>query len=406
MNRTRWEKPPRWWSPKLSPGWVRFWRPFRRRHRLRKQRLLEVEVRGAEHVQEALGKGQGVLITPNHASHADCFALYEAADQVGVPFYVMVAWQVLHYGGWLKRTILRHHGCFSVDREGTDFNALRKSREVLESEPYPLVIFPEGEVYHINERVTPFREGPAAIALLAARKASRPVVCIPCAMKFRYVDDPTPELLEVMSRLEEALYWRPRPDLTLGQRIYHFAEGVLALKEIEFMGATYSGSVPERIANLMEFLLGRIEARHGMDPAGATVPERVKALRREAIKQLEEHPDNDPARLQAIEDLDDLFLVVQAFSYPGDYVAENPTIERIAETLDKFEEDVLPAETATVRGSRRGTVTFGEPIPVPAERGKKGSAAALTDLIEQRVQALLDEDTQSGSQPAVGSQAG
>ncbi len=406
MNSTRWEKPPRWWSPKLSPAWLRFWRPFRRRHRLRKQRLLEVEVRGAEHVRESLAKGHGVLITPNHASHADCFALYEAADQVGAPFYVMVAWQVLHYGGWLKRMILRHHGCFSVDREGTDFNALRKAREVLESEPYPLVIFPEGEVYHINERVTPFREGPAAIALLAARKASRPIVCIPCAMKFRYVDDPTPELLEVMSQLEEALMWRPRPDLTFGQRIYHFAEGVLALKEIEFMGETYSGSVPERIANLIEFLLGRIEARHGMDPSGATVPERVKMLRREAIKQMEEHPDDDPARRQALEDLDDLFLVVQAFSYPGDYVAEKPTIERIAETLDKFEEDVLPAETATVRGSRRATVTFGEPIPVPAERGKKASATALTDLLERQVQSLLEEDTQSGSQPAVGSQAG
>jgi 1-acyl-sn-glycerol-3-phosphate acyltransferase len=406
MNSTRWEKPPRWWSPKLSPAWIRFWRPFRRRHRLRKQRLLEVEVRGAEHVRQALGQGHGVLITPNHASHADCFALYEAADQVGVPFYVMVAWQVLHYGGWLKRLILRHHGCFSVDREGTDFNALRKAREVLESEPYPLAIFPEGEVYHINERVTPFREGPAAVALLAARKGDRPVVCIPCAMRFRYLDDPTPKLLEVMSKLEEALYWRPRPDLTLGQRIYHFAEGVLALKEIEFMGATYSGSVPERIANLIEFLLGRIEARHGKDPCGATVPERVKALRREAIKQLEEHPDDGPARRNALEDLDDLFLVVQAFSYPGDYVAERPTIERIAETLDKFEEDVLPAETAAIRGSRRVTVTFGEPIPVPAERGRKASAAALTDLVEEQVQALLDDDPESGSQPAAEAQAG
>jgi 1-acyl-sn-glycerol-3-phosphate acyltransferase len=406
MNRTRWQKPPRWWSPKLSPAWLRFWRPLRRRHQLRKQRLLAVKVRGAEHVREALGQGHGVLITPNHASHADCLALYEAADQVGVPFYVMVAWQVLHYGGWLKRMILRHHGCFSVDREGTDFSALREAREVLESEPYPLVVFPEGEVYHLNERVTPFRDGPAAIALLAARKASRPIVCIPCAMKFRYVDDPTPELLQVMSRLEAALQWRPRPDLPLGQRIYHFAEGVLALKEIEFMGATHSGSVPDRIANLMEFILGRIEARHGLNPSGATVPERVKTLRRQAISQLEEHPDDDPARLLALDDLDDLFLVVQAFSYPGNYVLEKPTIERIAETLDKFEEDVLRAETATIRGSRRATVAFGRQIPVIADREKKTSAAALTDLIEQHVQALLDEKPLPGSQLAGGSHAG
>ena len=30
-----------------------------------------------------------------------------------------------------------------------------------------LVIFPEGEIYHCNERVTPFREGAAAIAVAA-----------------------------------------------------------------------------------------------------------------------------------------------------------------------------------------------------------------------------------------------
>ena len=367
---------------------------------------MEVETRGLEHVREAVGKGHGVLITPNHSSHADGFALYEAADQLGFPFYVMAAWQVFHCGGWLKQLVLRHHGCFSVDREGTDMKALRKAREILESEPYPLVIFPEGEVYHINDRITPFREGPAAIALLAARKGSRPIVCVPCGMTFRYIDDPTPQLTELMGEMEQALLWRPRPDLTLEQRIYHLAEGLLALKEIEFLGSTCSGRVPERIAHLTEFILGQIEARRGIDPSGATIPERVKALRRQAIKQLEELPDDDPARRQVEDDLDDLFLVVQAFSYPGDYVAEQPSIERIAETLDKFEEDVLPAETATIRGSRRATVTFGEPIPVVAERGKKTSPAALTELLEQAVQALLDEDLQSGGQPAVGTKAG
>jgi hypothetical protein len=289
-----------------------------------------------------------------------------------------------------------------VVQEGTDFHALRKAREVLQSEPYPLVIFPEGEVYHINDRITPFREGPAAIALLAARKADRPIVCVPCAMRFRYVADPTAELEAVMARLERALLWRPRPDLTLSLRIYHVAEAVLAMKEIEFLGETCKGPVPRRIAHLIEFIVGRLEARHGLDPAGATVPERVKTLRREAVKQLDELPADDPRRAQIQEDLDDLFLVVQAFSYPGDYVAQQPSIERIAETLDKFEEDLLGAETAAIRGTRRATVTFGEPIPVPAERGKRTSPAEFTRIVEGRVQALLDADHAPGDRAAFG----
>ena len=86
------------------------------------------------------------------------------------------------------------------------------------------------------------------------------------------------------------------------------------------------------------------------------------------------------------EDLDDLFLVVQAFSYPGDYVAESPSIERMAETLDKFEEDLLGHSTATIRGTRRATLTFGQPIA--AERPQ--SPAKLTATLETQVQALLD----------------
>ena len=43
--------------------------------------------------------------------------------------------------------------------------AFRQAVEILQSRPNPLVIFPEGEVYHLNQRITPFREGPAAMAL-------------------------------------------------------------------------------------------------------------------------------------------------------------------------------------------------------------------------------------------------
>ena len=133
MNRQPYEKPPRWWGPKMSPVWIRFWRPFRRRNQLTKHRLLEVEVRGLEHVRDAIDRGQGVLITPNHASHADCHCLYAAADELRCPVYVMIAWQIFARDGWLRAMLLRHHGGFSIDREGTDLHAIRQAKEILQS---------------------------------------------------------------------------------------------------------------------------------------------------------------------------------------------------------------------------------------------------------------------------------
>ena len=101
-------------------------------------------------------------------------------------------------------------------------------------------------------------------------------------------------------------------------------------------------------------------------------------------------PVDAPEAEQLISDLDEMFLVVQAYSYPGDYVAQQPSIERMAETLDKFEEDVLGVKTATIRGARRVRVMFDEPIAVTSERGAGMSIASLTTLLEQRVQDMLD----------------
>ena len=90
-------------------------------------------------------------------------------------------------------------------------------------------------------------------------------------------------------------------------------------------------------------------------------------------------------------EMEDLFFVVQLFSYPGNYVSEKPTMERLAETLDKFEEDVFRVSLPGVRGARRVVVRFGDPIEVSKEREGRDAVARFTDLLETKVQALLDQ---------------
>jgi hypothetical protein len=93
------------------------------------------------------------------------------------------------------------------------------------------VIFPEGEVYHLNDVVTPPREGAAMIALTAARRRAKsqstPLHIVPCAIKYFYLEDPTPELLGVMASLEQRIHWRPQTHLTLPERIYKYAGAVV-----------------------------------------------------------------------------------------------------------------------------------------------------------------------------------
>jgi hypothetical protein len=113
-------------------------------------------------------------------------------------------------------------------------------------------------------------------------------------------------------------------------------------------------------------------------------------LRQKCRGALEVLHDDDPRRRQLRQDLEDVFFVVQLFCYPGDYVAERPSLDRISETLDKFEEDILNVPIAKPRGRRAAVLAFGDPVAVPSDTGAKQAAGPLTRTLEQRVQSLLD----------------
>ena len=393
MNRQPYGSPPRWWPPKLSPHWVTLSRRWRHRQLRNDQQLVDIKSKGLKHLRDAVTAGHGVLIAPNHSAHYDSAALYAAADEIDQPLYFMTAWQVFAMSSRFERWAMQRLGCFSIDRESTDKTAFKQAVAILKEEPHPLVIFPEGDIYHTTDRVTPFREGAAAIALSAA-KGDRPIVVIPCAIRFQYVDDPTEQLHELLTRLEERLYLRPLPASSLQSRIHRFAEAALALKELDYLGRTSQGRLRDRVNTLIETVLTQLESRHGLRSAGRTPPERVKDLRRKVIAQLElaTNGNGDQRRYQQLQqDMEDIFFVMQCFSYPGDYLSAEPSIERLAETADKFEEDVLGVDVPTVRGRRKVQIAFGEPIPVVRTAGGRGQTTDLTDQMQQSVQHLLSE---------------
>jgi hypothetical protein len=99
-------------------------------------------------------------------------------------------------------------------------------------------------------------------------------------------------------------------------------------------------------------------------------------------------------------DMDNMFLVTQLYSYPGNYLEENPTIERMAETLDKLEEDALEATYPTVHGDREVLVRFDRPIELPTDKEKRMAPAELTDQLEQRVQSMLDDMNAQRKKPS------
>jgi 1-acyl-sn-glycerol-3-phosphate acyltransferase len=392
--------PYRFIPPKPGRFWFRLGK-FYSRHRVRReQKVAEFDIQGLDRLQPLLGAGDSVLITPNHADHADCFVMYEISRRLGRPFAYMAAFQI--FTG-LARWVLPRVGVFSVDREGADLSAYKAAVNLLADGSRPLVIFPEGEIYRVAERVTPLREGAFAIALSAARKledTGRRVWVVPVGLCYRFLEghDPLPALRSLMDRLETRFTWRVRSPRPLVERVLRYGDGILGLKEVEFLGSPQPGNFKERLLNLMECILRPIEARRLAGRRPSTIPERVKDLRRACLGVLENPailPDSPSAR-EARDDLEDLFLVVQLFSYPGDYIRSSPTLERVAETLMKCEEDFLQVDQAPPRAPRRALVRVGEPIDLtgrlaaPGASRSRQAVPALASEVESRLQELLD----------------
>ena len=388
--------PYRFYPPRLDP--LCLWasgligpRMLRREHRVE-----EVDIAGTEHLAPLLGRGDAVLLTPNHPDAADCFMMFELGRRVALPFYFMAAYQLFR---GRPRWLLPRIGVFPVDREGADLTAFKAGVDVLARARNPLVIFPEGEIYHVSDRLTPIREGAVAVAAAAAKRladAGKTVWIVPVALKYRFLDgaDPLPSMLAVMDGLEAHANWWPRRRRPLVERIYDYAEGMLGLKEYEYLGTSRPGPLTERIAYLARAILDRIEDRRAGKRRDDTVPVRVKELRRACLDGLADPATTPDQAGELRHDLHDLFVAIQCFSYPGDYVREAPTLERVAETLTKFEQDFLGAGDVRPHAPRRGVLRLGEPIDVRARLAVPGrprqAIAALSAELESRMQALLD----------------
>jgi len=396
MNIFRPQKPYIFRPPKYSPFFAAILRQISRNRFLRsKFKIRDIHVVGVERVGELVNQKNAVLVAPNHADHPDPHVLVHAGRRCGVNFHFMAAreaFEVSRLGGFAMQRI----GAFSVDREGADLAAVRMAMEILQRGDNPLVMFPEGEIYHHHEKLDVLNEGVATIVLRAAAKMEdgRKAFLVPAAIRYMQDASIAETFSDRIERLEARVTWKPRPYSDIVERIYHLGGGLLALKEQEFLGRSLSGPLVERIQNFQHVLVDMIENKHGQSPAAERIPERVKWLRNKIRKQLHDDASTltDRETWELYHDLDTLFTAVQLYSYPGQYLTDQPSNDRIAETLLKLEEDVLGEGRYPSPCEAR--IRFDEPIDIGqflAERSldRKTGVAPLTECMAQRIQGML-----------------
>jgi 1-acyl-sn-glycerol-3-phosphate acyltransferase len=349
-----------------------------------------VELRGTEHLRGSLAAGHGILLAANHPRPCDPIVLGQLSRELRQPFFTMASWHLFMNGGW-QAWAMHKLGGFSVFREGVDRAAITAAIDILVSGQRPLLIFPEGAVSRTNDRVNPLLEGTAFIARTAAKRREKAgqgrVIVHPIAIRYRFHGDVRSAVEPVLNDIESRLTWRPVPERQLVERIAKVGEALLTLKELEYLGRPQTGTLDERLRRLIDHLLVPLERQWltGDDETNTVV--RVKRLRSAIMPTLTAGELSEVDKQHRWRQLADCYLAQQLSWYPPDYLRDDPTPERILETVERFEEDVT--DEARTHRPLGALVEVGEAISIPAQRERSASGDDLSELIESRLRTMI-----------------
>ncbi len=344
---------------------------------------------GVDKLRASIEAGHGILITPNHCRDEDPFVLSAMAREAGRPFFV-VASAHLFMNSRVQSFVLRRAGAFSIYREGMDKQAVQTSIEILETAERPLVIFPEGHISRTNDRLTPMLEGTALIARQAAKKRAKEnkkVVVHPIAIRYSFPFDIDTAAAKVLDEIETRLTWRPSKHLPIIERIRKIGEGLLALKEMDYIGHTQEGTLTERIVKLIDVILKPMETEWCNGNGEGHVVSRVKRLRSTILPDMIKGELTETEKSRRWRQLLDADIAQQLYHYPPDYVIDGAPKSHIIETIERFEEDLTGA--VSIHGPVEANVTVGDAIEVSTAREARGEADPVMSAIEQQLRTML-----------------
>ena len=362
-------------------------------------RITEVEVRGQEHLEEARGRGgKRWLFLANHSTHSDPQILAEAQRQMGALSCYMAAYDVF-LRGKLQAWVMQNTGCFSVNRDGNDSRAMREAMRLLTEDRFGLTIFPEGNVYLMNDRVTPLLDGAAFIGMKAQKQLGdeKPIFVIPVSIKATHVTDQREVIREKLGRLAKDIGGELDPSASMVQEIKRI--GLTALeRQLKQRGLmpqeSDDGQVRAHLEHCAAMMIGRLEEKMSLSSrAHDALGDRVRKIRSRVHKIRTDSgakADHQVAATWA----DEAMIALRVLSYAGDYLDEAPTMDRCGESVEKLLEDIY-SEVQLPDGDRHAIVQINPPINLAEhlaayDAGARQVVSTLTASFESTLQAGLD----------------
>lgn len=384
-------KPYHFVPPRLSLFWARIIQWYLPTYLRKSFGVTSWEFVGADRLHASLDAGSGVLLASNHCRPCDPMVLGLLAREVGRPFHVMASWH-LFMQSRLQSFLLPRIGGFSVYREGLDREALKCATHILVDARFPLTVFPEGFVTRNNDRLMNLMDGVAFLARSAAKQrasSQRPgkVVVHPVFIRYFFEGEITETISPVLQEIEARLSWQPQNHLPMQDRIVKAGHALLTLKEIEYLGASQSDGVVDRLARLLDHLLRPLEKEWNVGTPDADTMTRVKRLRSAILPDMVHGTLTDEEIARRWHQLADLYVTQQLHCYSGDYLADAPTPERLLETVERYEEDL--SDAARPHPPIHAVISVGEAIEATPTRDRSADSDPISDELRRQLGVML-----------------
>jgi len=374
----------------------------------KEHRVHEIHLEGnLDAVREAQRAGDRLLFVINHPTHSDPQVITEMHRRLGVPLRFMAAYDVFlrtKFNAWCVQKL----GHFSIDREGSDRKAMTTAIDTLKEGDYALDIFPEGNVYLTNDRVTPFLDGTAFIALKAQQALdSDNVRIIPVSLKYTHLTDCREQLVSLVESAAKDSGFPFDSKNPVVESVVQLGSYVLASHLARHGYADQINAdkddIHSTLADLTSAIVVDLETALDLSPkAGDALVDRIRKTRSN-IHQIR----TDQKKSAATPDIDKLadkaILAYRILAYLTPYLPDHPSLDRFSETVERIGEDHF-SKTMGRTASRRAIVSVRDPLNVSEfleQAGGKlrGAVAPLTAEMERSVQAGLDEINENNTAP-------
>ncbi|MBX9688341.1 MAG: 1-acyl-sn-glycerol-3-phosphate acyltransferase [Candidatus Obscuribacterales bacterium] len=353
-------------------------------------------------VYKKIPRNAGIILTPNHADEMDPRVCFELSRITGRRMVFMCNREAFDEIGGIAGWFLQRLGAFSVERGGHDVAAKQYAIKTVIDARNDLVIFPEGEIFYLNESVQPFHSGAIDIGLQAIeeRRMRDPdweAYILPLSIKYRFTEAMHDILEARVKKMEEHLAKGMTGD-SVHERLKGVMSEYLRRGELEHnisADAQY-GDLAERIERLRHVVLSDVGAKYKQAYAeqSRTIDKAFQLgahLRERLSKTLStEHQS------EYTEDLGKLKEVQHLVSWRPDYVDEKPSAERLAEMTLKLERELFKLKRPEQLGKREVTLRLGEPIGLSGHLAEYKAnphslRSTLADLLRSKIQSLINE---------------